>query len=51
MVWCRLGPFRRECQKLFEEGKNKWLSNTYEWTRTGYFLYKYEIQKGANVKK
>ena len=46
--WGHLGE---NTKKLFEEGKNKWLSNTYQWTRTGYFLYKYEIQKGANIEK
>jgi hypothetical protein len=46
--WGHLGE---NTKKLFEDGKNKWLSNTYGWTRAGYFLYKYEIQKGANVEK
>ncbi len=46
--WGHLGE---NTKKLFGEGKNKWLSNTYGWTRAGYFLYKYEIQKGANVEK
>ncbi len=46
--WVHLGE---NVKKLFEEGKNKWLSNTYGWTRTGYFLYKYEIHYGANVDK
>jgi hypothetical protein len=46
--WGNLGE---NTKKLFEDGKNKWLSNTYGWTRAGYFLYKYEIQKGANVEK
>jgi hypothetical protein len=46
--WGHLGE---NTKKLFEEGKNKWLSNTYGWTRAGYFLYKYEVQKGAIVEK
>lgn len=46
--WEHLGE---NVKKRFEEGKNKWLSNTYGWTRAGYFLYKYEIQRGANVEK
>jgi hypothetical protein len=46
--WGHLGE---NTKKLFGEGKNKWLSNTYGWTRAGYFLYKYEIQKGANIEK
>lgn len=46
--WGHLGE---NTKKRFEEGKNKLLSNTYGWTRAGYFLYKYEIQKGANVEK
>ncbi|CAN1495166.1 Domain of unknown function DUF262 [Flavobacteriaceae bacterium] len=46
--WGHLGE---NTKKLFEDGKNKWLSNTYGWTRAGYFLYKYEIQNGANVEK
>lgn len=48
--WGHLGE---NAKKRFEEGKNKWLSNTYGWTRAGYFLYKYEIQKGTreNVEK
>ncbi|TDD74631.1 DUF262 domain-containing protein [Flavobacterium caseinilyticum] len=46
--WGHLGE---NTKKLFGEGKNKWLSNTYGWTRAGYFLYKYEIQKGANVER
>lgn len=33
------------------DGKNKFLSHTFGWTRAGYFLYKYEIQKGAIVEK
>lgn len=46
--WGHLGENTKD---LFEKGKNKWLSNTYGWTRAGYFLYKYEIQKGAIVEK
>lgn len=46
--WGHLGE---NTKKLFGAGKNKWLSNTYGWTRAGYFLYKYEIQKGANVER
>ncbi|QBN20541.1 DUF262 domain-containing protein [Flavobacterium nackdongense] len=42
--WGHLGE---NAKKRFEEGKNKWLSNTYGWTRAGYFLYKYEIKKGT----
>lgn len=46
--WGHLGD---NTKKLFQEGKNKWLSYTYGWTRTGYFLYKYEIQKGENIEQ
>ena len=46
--WGHLGE---NTKKRFEEGKNKLLSNTFGWTRAGYFLYKYEIQKGASVEK
>ncbi|NRS87460.1 hypothetical protein HNQ02_000360 [Flavobacterium sp. 7E] len=45
--WGHLGE---NTKKLFAEGKNKWLSHTYGWTRAGYFLYKYEIQNGAEHK-
>lgn len=37
--------------KLFEEGKSKWISNTYGWYKAGYFLYKHEIQNNANIEK
>jgi hypothetical protein len=39
--WSHLG---KNTKNLFENKKTKWLSDTYGWTRTGYFLYKYEIQ-------
>lgn len=42
--WWHLGE---NTQKLFNEGKNKWQSHTYGWTRAGYLLYKYEIQNGT----
>jgi hypothetical protein len=45
------GDLGENTKKLFEDGKNKWLSNAYGWNRAGYFLYKYEIHKGANVEK
>lgn len=46
--WGHLGE---NTKKRFEEGKNKFLSNTFGWTRAGYLLYKYEIEKGATVEK
>lgn len=46
--WGHLGE---NTKKRFKEGKDKFLSNTFIWTRAGYFLYKYEIQKGAIVEK
>jgi hypothetical protein len=46
--WGHLG---NNTKNLFENGKKKWFSSTYEWSKTGYFLYKYEIHKGADVEK
>lgn len=46
--WGHLGE---NTKKLFKERESQWLTNTYGWTRTGYFLYKYEIHKEAIVDK
>lgn len=43
--WIHLGINTRD---LFEKGKNKWFSSTYGWSKTGYFLYKYELQNGSD---
>jgi len=46
--WGHLG---QNTKKSFSELENRWGSSAYGWTRTGYFLYKYEIYHGANIEK
>lgn len=43
--WKHLGD---NAKKLFEVEKNKWLSAAFFWDKTVYFLYKYELDNGAN---
>jgi hypothetical protein len=43
--WEHLG---NNTNKLFEREKNKWIKHAYGWNKTPYFLYKFEIEHGAN---
>ncbi|OAB25321.1 Protein of unknown function [Flavobacterium fryxellicola] len=45
--WEHLG---NNTNNLFEVEKKKWIKNAYGWNKTAYFLYKYEIEHGANYK-
>jgi hypothetical protein len=46
--WLHLG---NNTKKLFEDGKNKFISDTFGWNKVGYILYKFEIQNGADYNK
>lgn len=44
------GHLRENTNKWFED-KNRWIYGAYGWSRTGYFLYKYELYNGSEVEK
>lgn len=45
--WEHLG---NNANKLFEVEKKKWVKHAYGWNKTAYFLYKFEIEHGADYK-
>jgi hypothetical protein len=44
------GNLKNNTLERFTSKKNQWMSNTYEWDKVGYFLYKFEIQNGGREK-
>lgn len=44
-------PLRENTRKYLERGKNKWLKDSFGWSKSGYVLYKYEIKNGTNIDK
>jgi hypothetical protein len=45
--WEHLG---NNANNLFEVEKKKWVKDAYGWNKTAYFLYKFEIEHGAEYK-